>query len=621
MRKRDLISYGKKMAILALVGMGMLAIPHYSQATTVSTYDYTITDATDTVNGSDKVADTKGLQSLLDKAIGSEKLVTIYVPAGTYYVEHSLKVYSNTHIILHDDATIRRMDSAVDDMIIHNVDQNGKMDQVGGYDMSKNITIEGGTWDGGNTKLATEGTNIIRFDHAENITVKNATVKNTYDCHIIEFVGVKNGLIDNCTFTGFRYKKGKTKDYTYAREAVQLESAWTTNEKDLTDVNSAWAKGSVIDGTSCKQVTVSNNTFVDMPCGVGQHRYTDSGKYRNEDITITKNTFTCASSMKYCKIAITASGTNNLIITDNTIKGPYRFAVHVLVADDVTIDNNTIENIKVNGLMVDKGSVTAIKNNIITSAKKHGISVGGGTVGEISGNTITSAGINGISLDDGTITTITNNTIKNAKKHGISVAGKTKKAAGAKITDITYNTISKAKQNGITVDAGKITNISNNKITSPGKNGISIAGKTSGKKGGTINNIDSNTISKAKLNGISMDKGKVTYIQKNKVTNSGQHGISVVGGSVGSGKKKTQGILSNTIKTCKRNGITVSGNAKVSAVASNKITGVKNNGISLTEKAKVQYVIKNTIKKCSKHGIWNGTSTKTKISGNKGKTE
>lgn len=609
------------MATVIMCGIGVLSTSDIVCATTVPAYDYTLTDATNTVNGADKAADTKGLQSLLDKAIGSERVVTIYLPSGTYYVEHSLKVYSNTHIILHKDATIRRMDSAVDDMIIHNVDQNGKMDQVGGYDMSKNITIEGGTWDGGNIKLATDGTDLIRFDHAENITVKNLSVKNVYDCHLIEYVGVKNGLIDNCKFKGFRYKKGKTTDYTYAREAIQLDSAWTTNENDLSDLQAAWANGSVIDGTSCKQVTVSNNTFVDMPCGVGQHRYTSSGKYRNEDITITKNTFTCASSMKYCKIAITASGTNRLTITDNTIKGPYRFSVHVLAADDVTIENNTIENIKMNGLMIDKGSVTAIKNNTITSAKKHGISVGGGTVGEISGNTITSAGINGISLDDGTVTVISNNIIKTPKKHGISVAGKTKKSTGAKITDITDNVISKAKQNGITVDVGKITNISNNKITSPGKSGISIAGKTSGKKGGTIKYVANNTISKAKVNGITMDKGKVTSIQNNKITNSGQHGISIIGGSVGSGEKKTQGVLNNTIKTCKGNGITVSGNAKVSAIASNKITSVKNNGISLTLKAKVQYIIKNTIKKCSKHGIWNGTSTKTKISGNKGKTE
>lgn len=619
--KYDLKKYCRKLVLFAICGISMMTTSGLVYATTLPEYTYTITDAIDLVEGSDKVSDTKGLQSLLNRAIGSESVITIYIPAGTYYVDKALRIYSNTHIILHDDATIRRMDSAVDDMLIHNVDSNGKMNAIGGYDMSSNITLEGGTWDGGDTSHATKGTNVIRFDHAENITVKNAIIKNTYDCHIVEFVGVKNGLIDNCTFKGFRYKKGKEKDYTQAREAIQLESAWTSNEKDLTDMDAAWAKGSVIDGTSCQQVTVSNNTFLDMPCGVGQHRYTSDGKYRNQDITITGNTFTCASNMKYCKIAITASGTNNLIITDNTIKGPYRFAVHVLAADDVTIENNTIENIKMNGLMVDKGSVIAIKNNTIKTVKKHGISIGGGMVAEVSGNVITSAGTNGISLDDGTITMICDNTIKSAKKHGISVAAKTKKAAGAKITNITNNKIYSVKQNGITVDSGKITNISNNKITSPGKHGISIAGATSGQKGGTIKSVTSNTITKAKHNGISMDKGKVTYISQNKITNTGKHGISVIGGSVGSGKSKTQGILNNSIKSCKQNGITVSGTAKISVIANNKITSVKNNGISLTEKAKVQYIIKNTIKKCSKHGIWNGTATKTKISENKGVTE
>lgn len=601
------------MAVLGIIGI--LGVSLQADATAATKYDYVVTEAEPSVNPTDALADTEGIQKVLDKAIGATEVVTIYFPAGKYCVDKSLKVYSNTHIILDAGATMYRMDAGVDDMIIHNVDQNGFMDKVGGYEMSKNITIEGGVWDGGNTKLATEGTNIIRFDHAENITVKNATVKNTYDCHIIEFVGVKNGLIDNCTFTGFRYKKGKTTDYTYAREAVQLESAWTSNEKDLTDVSSAWAKGSVIDGSSCKQVTVSNCKFIDMPCGVGQHRYTDSGKYRNEDITITKNTFTCANSMKACKIAITASGTNKLTITDNTIKGPYRFAVHVLVADDVTIENNVIENIKMNGLMIDEGSVLSIKNNTIKNAKKHGISVGGGTVTEISNNTISKAKHNGISVDDGTITTITMNTVTNAGKHGISIATLKKKAKGATVTDITANTITKAKQNGITVDAGKITNINENTINNPGKHGISIAGADTKKKGGTIKNICNNTISKAKHNGICVDRGKVTLISGNTIKNSGKHGMSIVGGKVGTGKNN--GIQSNTIKTCKQNGITVSGSGKVTSIAKNKITSAKRIGISMSGGAKVNYVTKNTCKKCGKTGIYCGGSAKPKMSGNK----
>lgn len=657
-----------KIATAAMCFVGVFAISTEVNAT--SNYDYIVTQADATVIPNDNIADADGIQNVLDKAKGATEVVTIYIPAGTYHVDKALRIYSNTHLILDSAATIYRMDSAIDKMIIHNTDENGYMDRIGGYEMSKNITIEGGIWDGGNTKLATDATNIIRFDHAENITIKNATVKNTYDCHIIELVAVKNGLIDNCTLTGFRYAKGKEKDYEYAREAIQLEAAWTNNEKNLADEESHWAKGTYLDGTACQQVTVSNNKFIDVPCGVGQHHYAESGKGRNQNITITGNTFSCADKFKYCKTAITGCGTDNLTVTNNTVKGPYRFGVHVLGSSGVTIQGNSFDKISMNGLMIDSGTITAIKDNTISNAKKHGMSIGGGTIAEISGNTISNAKHNGISVDDGQVTSINNNIVTNATKHGISIAGIDDKAKGATVTDVTYNTITKAKQNGITVDAGKLTNLNFNTITSPGKHGISIAGKTKKSKGatitninentinkakqngisvdagkitninlnviknagkhgisltgtspqrrgGTIKNVIGNTITKAKWNGISMDKGKVTIISQNKITNVSKHGISVVGGTVGTGKKKTNGVLDNTIKTCKNNGITVSGTAKVSTVGKNKITSVKNNAISLTEKAKVQNIIKNTLKKYAKHDIWNGTSCKPKIAGNK----
>lgn len=558
--------FGKKIrwtwAVL-LVCLGVWAGTAQVNAASQENYDYVITDAAYKVDATDKVSDSKGIQSILDKAIGSQTMVTIYFPAGNYYVDETMRVYSNTHIILDKNATVHRMDSLVNNGLLFNVDQNGKRNVVGGYDMSENIILEGGTWEGGNTKLAKKGTDVIRFDHARNITIKNCVIKNTYDCHIVELVGIKNGLISNCTLTGFRYKKGKEKNYTYAREAIQLESAWTSNEKDLTDVNSAWAKGSVIDGTSCQQVTVTNNTFIDTPCGVGQHRYTKSGKYRNKDIVISNNTFNCSKKLKYCKTAITCCGTNNLTVSNNIVKGPYRFAMHVIASNDVTIEKNQVEGTTMNGIMVDKGRITAIAENSLKSMGKHGISVGGGTVLAISKNTITSVKQNGICVDDGKVTNITGNIIKDAKKHGISIAG------GKKITvkKISGNTINKAKQNGISVDAGKITNIT-----------------------------------------------------ENIIKNVNKHGISVVGGTVGTGKKSTNGIQSNKISSCKQNGITVSGKGKVSSIGKNNISNVKNNGISLTGKARVYWIIKNTVKKCRKHGIWNGTNTvKVKIKGNKGK--
>lgn len=548
-----------------LVCFGVLGQVNKVDAASQIEYDYMVTDSEYRVDPTDKVSDIEGIQSVLDKAIGSEEMITIYFPAGNYYVDKTIKVYSNTHIILDEKAVIHRMDSLVNNGLLYNVDQNGKRNVVGGYDMSENIILEGGVWDGGNTKLAQKGTDVIRIDHARNITIKNCVMKNTYDCHILELVGIKNGLVSGCTFTGFRYKKGKEKNYTYAREAIQLETAWTSNEKNLKDVTSAWAKGSVIDGTSCQQVTVTDCKFIDMPCGVGQHRYTKSGKYRNKDIIISNNTFDCSTKLKYCKIAITCCGTNGLNIYDNVVKGPYRFAMHVLASDDVRIERNQIKGISMNGIMVDKGKVTSITENNLDDIGKHGISVGGGSIKDISKNVINGTKQNGICVDDGTVTNITQNVIKNVNRHGISVT-KGKKVTVKKISN---NTINTAKQNGICVGMGKVTNITGN----------------------TIKNVK-------------------------------QHGISIVGGTVGTGKKNTNGIQSNNINTCKQNGISVSGKGKVSSIGKNKITNVKNNGISLTGKARVYWVVKNTIKKCKKYGIWNGINTvKVKIKGNKGKTK
>lgn len=460
-------------------------------------YDYVITDAEDKVDPTDKKSDTKGIQKMLEKAVGSTKVITIYFPAGDYYIDKPMRVYSNTHIILDEKATIHRMDSMINRNILHNVDQNGKMDVVGGYDMSENIILEGGTWDGGNIQLATEAADVIRFDHAKNITIRDCVIKNTYNCHIIELVGVKNGLVTGCTLSGFRYKKGHEKDYRYAREAIQLESAWTDNESKKTDSKAAWARGSVVDGTSCKQVTVTNNTFIDLPCGVGQHHYTKSGKYRNEDITISNNVFTCSDKMKYCKTAITCSGTNNLNVENNTVKGPYRFSIHVIASSGVVIQKNQIDGISMNGIMINTGEITAVQDNSLKNIGKHGISVMEGTVKEISGNTLTRIKQNGICISTGKVTQIKENTIKTAGKHGISVTGGTVGTGKSRKNGIQNNVISGCKQNGITVSGkGKVSSIGKNQISGVKNNGISLT-----------------------------KKAKVYWIEKNTIKNCKKHGI------------------------------------------------------------------------------------------------
>lgn len=523
-------------------------------------YDYVVTDYG--VNGTDDKADRATIQAVLDQVKGASSQKTVYFPAGDYYIdERALQVYSNTHIILDQGATIHRMDNMLGRAILHNVDQNGKMDEVGGYDMSHDITLEGGTWDGGNIAKADEAADVIRFDHAENIVMKDCTVKNVYDCHLIEYIGVKNGSITGCTLSGFRYRKGKEKNFLFAREAIQLETAWTNNPSDLSDTDALWANGSVVDGTVCQQVIVSNNTFIDMPCGVGQHHYTNDGKYHNREITISDNTLTCSNSMKYCKTAITCGGMSDVMIARNTVKGPYRFAVHITQADDVTVSDNTISGSSQNGIMMDAGTAKAVTGNTISNTAKHAISIGGGS-----------------------------------------------------LTALSNNTISNSKQDGISIGKGEIDSISDNKITDTKKHGISITG------GATINKITGNTFNKIGHDGITLGKGKIKMLENNKINNVKLHGISITGGTVGVGKERSKGIINNVITNCKQNGISVSKKGTVSAIHKNKISSVKNNGISIINSSVVYWVTNNTIKNCKKHGIWNGSSRqKAKLQGNKGK--
>lgn len=489
----------KTVRILGIAALcaGGIVFADKVKAQAETAYDYVVTEEGYEVDGTDKLSDWKGLQQILNQAVGATKEVTIYVPDGTYYIDKPLRIYSNTHLILSDNATIYRMDEMIDRGMIHNADQDGNMDVIGGYDMSENITMEGGIWDGGNVEKATQGSDIIRFDHAKNITVKNCIVKNTYDCHLIELVGIKNGTVSGCTLTGFRYKKGHEKDWTCAREAIQLETAWTNNEKDKSDISSLWAKGSVVDGTSCQNVTVIKNKVVDFPCGIGQHHYTASGKYRDKGIIITQNTITISAKWKYCKTAITCGGINDITISDNVVKGPYRFSVHVVEADDVSIKNNKLSGTSMNAIMVDSGSVTTIANNTISEIGKHGISVGGGKVTRIEKNTVKKVKIDGISVDDGTVKLISSNAFQNISKHGISITGGVIGSGKKQSLGILNNKISTCKANGITVSGkSKVSAIHGNKVTGVKNNGISVT-----------------------------DKARVYWITGNTIKNCAKHGI------------------------------------------------------------------------------------------------
>ncbi len=392
--------------------------------------------------GAGDMSDARSIQAELDKARSSEQMITVYIAPGEYHLDRWLRIYSNTHLILDEGATLYRGAEILDKNILRNMDAGNTAD-VGGYDMSHDIIIEGGTWDGGDINNANAAADLMRIDHAQNIEIKNCDFRNVYDCHLLELIAVKNATVSGCSFQGFRYQKGKEKNWVYAREAIQIETAWTNNENDLQDTASYWAGGTKVDGTACDNVTITDNRFIDMPCGVGQHHFTKSGKYRSTNITISNNQFVCSSSMKACKSAITCAGMNAVRIIGNKIQGPYRFGVHIEEVKDVTADKNKIANVTMNGIMVDSGEISSLSGNTIKNTKKHGISIGKGTISKINSNKISNVKENGICVTAGSVKNITGNKISKAGNNGISILPK------AKVKKVTQNKTSGCKGHGV----------------------------------------------------------------------------------------------------------------------------------------------------------------------------
>lgn len=127
-----------------------------------------------------------------------------------------------------------------------------------GYRALHDVTINGGTWVGVKKPSPTAGSkegykigcNVMTFIHGHDITIKNATIYNVYNAHVIEFIGVKNGKIQNCNIG--RKKDGSRGYYRGSANngAIQLDSC-----------SGSWnnANCKPYDGTPCRSIKIYNN--------------------------------------------------------------------------------------------------------------------------------------------------------------------------------------------------------------------------------------------------------------------------------------------------------------------------------------------------------------------------
>ena len=405
--------------VITATGIGEAVITAYSKddsdvkdTFTVKVYQTTFNIAELGADGTDKNSDRTVINKILKYKKLIEEPINVVVPDGTYYINGTLTIYSDTNLCLSDNAVIKRTQSASEyHMLCSSVDEDVK-----GYEQCKNITITGGTWDG-NTK-GDHDANGIYIGHAENVIINNTTIKNISGSHLIELAGVKNALIENVELYG--YIMCTEKGYTASqadKEAIQIDYCSSVSTPKMKPH----------DGTACDTVTIRNCNIYDYMAGIGTHT---EGSKASKNIRIENNTFNNISNA-----CVNLRKFENVTIVDNTAKNCTTF-VYASNASG-TITGNKVTN------------GTSYKPMTSSGLRaKNGITISNGSSFTVEKNTFEKAQSNGICVWNGSTATIKNNKIKNNKLYGIRTQGSTitlKKNSFSKNKKGLYDTYKDAK--------------------------------------------------------------------------------------------------------------------------------------------------------------------------------
>ena len=512
----------------------------------------------------DNKDDWSAINSVLSKASTIDDTIEVRFPAGTYNISGSLYVKSNTHIILDKNAIIKSTSTSD---LVGMIDGDPADKTKGGYDQLENIEIEGGTWD--RNAQASQLAGAFIFWHGKNISIHDLTIKNCTD-HVINVSANKDVTIKNVTFQNHIAYTGSSSEF-WGDHSVGDITRYEFVEVIHTDFAGSGEKGATpLDGTVCKNVTISNCTFESTLAGVGTHHNGNKA----ENITVTNCTF---NNLRY-GAALNAWSFGSFVFTKNYVTGTKSGVI--LNASTGTVSGNAIavsgtrSDASVDDIVIKltNSSNGTIENNSVSIAQKigKGIVVEGGTA-KIQGNTITNANKHGIYIAGAGGFSVLKNTISKAKECSIFITGcsgenkvdsniikeadQSSAWAGIFVKSSTGNTtVSQNKVECSHTDAAiyfekSSGTITSNILNSPGPRGIKLKGSDATANGNTISYAKSsgiyseeggnvrligNTISNSKDDGIRLFGNTGVYVDGNTIQNSGRYGMYI--------NKATQGI-------------------------------------------------------------------------------
>lgn len=581
---------------------------------------------------------TKVLQKALNTAAENATDILPYkimVEPGTYTLTKSLYIYSNTYLYV-DGVTFLQAENGSGNML--RVGKSG--DVQTGY-CYRNITVDGGA-SGGIWDENYHSYTVIKAGHAQNFTLKNITLQNTIDAHLMEAAGVNGFHLIDCTF------QNQSLNSKLYYEAVQFDILLP---KHISGYSAELLPNCNINITGC--------IFSNVPRGIGSHTMVLNSYMSNVQITnnIFKDTSSAAIQLMACSDTTVS---NNIVI--NCPRGIIFYSIFgdcegSFLASTIETAGGIASSVPVTYMVPPENQNIVISNNNITCGdsdkynlnyENTGIYVGGYAFSSpqtpSDGDTIPAGDyyISGVTITGNTISTsqngITLQNVRNAVVGGgneITFTGSFSSCCGIQLrassanchiqnnritgcsgTSISVNSSSSASSiTGNVIDVSSYCGIYINDAAADSITGNTVTSSCSKSSFGAItssnsivNTISGNSIANSYGYGISISRGEISSIADNTISQPAKDGIFLQYADVIS-------VSRNILSSCKENGILLEG-CIVSAIASNQITasgyyGICQNGSAVTD------IQNNTLQNCKKHSIvlYNSASTKN-ISGN-----
>ncbi len=527
--------------------------------------------------------DWQAINSALARAKTTSETIEVHVPAGTYHISKTLYIFSNTKLILDQNAEI--VSTSTTDLSVMLTGDHVCEDDTcthGGYTQLENIEISGGTWNRNGNATYLSGAFVLQ--HGHNISIHDLTISNCSD-HIINVSADKDVTITNVTFNNHFAYTGDNAEF-WGDHAKGDAERYNFVEAIHTDYAGEGEKGALpLDNTVCQNITVDGCTFTGVLAGVGTHH---ESQYRAVGITVKDCEF---NEMRY-GAAINAWSFDSFVAEGNTTSGVDKF----IAASDTKgrIEDNDLHVLS--GLSsaqpCDYGVIHltdsdfVINSNDIDFAQTSAIAITRGKA-TITNNTVSQTLGDAIKINETTIVDIENNTLKMVSGYGIFM----KSCAGDNVikgNEITpsYGTLTLTNTYGVFLEKCNGSNIVDNNTISCSLKLGNICFQES--KGKISNNILKDCTNRS-IYCLSSD----VEILSNTMENSGT-AVFVENG--------TATIKDNIINKATSNGIRVDAASTVT-INSNKINDVSGYGINATNVSSSLNVENNTFSGSGETGI------------------